>query len=113
MQKLEKQGKPSPPSDRDPLDELDLLDELSLDSESDGGSDSSVSDGTPAQCKALNKKRVKKKRKSKRSRNKNKDRRRRVKAKLTTATITGIQRAIPSFPIPRFYLILRSLSDRS
>ena len=68
--------------DKDPLDNLDLLEELSLDSESDGGSDSSVSDGTPAQCVAQNKaRRLKKKRKSKRSRNKNKERKKRVRSR--------------------------------
>ncbi|KAI6652134.1 hypothetical protein LOD99_4679 [Oopsacas minuta] len=82
IQTLVKQGKPPPPADRDPLEVLDMLDELSIDSESDGGSDSSVSDGTPAQCLVQNKaKRLKKKRKSKRSRNKNKDRKRRIKSR--------------------------------
>ena len=82
IQTLVKQGKPTPPLDKDPLDNLELLDELSLDSESDGGSDSSVSDGIPAQCVAQNKaKRLKKKRKSKRSRNKNKERKKRVRSR--------------------------------
>ena len=94
LQTLAKQGKPAPPTDRDPLDDLALLEELSLESESDGGSDSSVSDGTPAQCVAQNKaRRLKKKRKSKRSRNKNKERKKRVRSRagqlniITTSTL--------------------------